>query len=91
MAGLTQADTVYAAAVLRTGPLVAICELVPSRVAAPPDQVTAEAAAVLPVPEESVTVVPEVWLSFHQPTGCPVPSAATDREVSTPIGSASSS
>ncbi len=55
-----------------TGPLVAIQPFAPARLAAPFAQVTGlVTAAVLPVPELSVTVVPDVWSSIHQPTGCP--------------------
>ncbi|MFF0789513.1 hypothetical protein, partial [Streptomyces spiralis] len=63
----THAETVYEALVSSTGPSVAICwPEVPAKFAAPSLHVTPEAVAVLPVPEASVTWVPEVWSSFHQ-------------------------
>src|SRR6185437_16030520 len=69
------AETVKELAVLSTGPLVAICCPVAAAKDAPlPVQVAPVAFAVLPVPEESVTVEPVVCISVHQPVGWPVPS-----------------
>src|SRR5713226_2774966 len=81
------ADTENEAAVFSTGPFVAIVLLVPLKVAAPPDQVTFDAVAMLPVPDASGTAVPEAWFSRHQPTGCPAPTVDSDSEVRFPIGS----
>ena len=84
----THAETLNDPVVSTTGPRVVIfCPACPVSFAPLPVQVTPDAVARFPVPEESVTVVPEDWVSGHQPAGPPAPGSATVWDVLLPIGS----